>query len=271
MKHRLPKYLYSFFCRFHTILIYMIVVCMVGIVAPSCSGTKKSSSIKKIERESKKAERGSKGKEVKKAEKAQAQKEKERKKEEEKAYQDGITRHRAFQTEETRNRMDTHLDESNTKYSKKKEFFLVRWFRPKDDIEKLEKKRAKEVEKRMAANRKQSEKNNEDRRATSFEGKERKVSKPDPANIQIGGGGTYKEGSSKSVNPSDIQIGGGGTYKEEKSKSRVNPSSIQQGGGGNMSGGKSKKVKPDSGTTNTKGTSPRKNPFSRKEKPQAGK
>ena len=248
--------------------------------------------MKQIERESKKGERSLKNSEAKKAEEKQAKKEKERKKEEAKAYQDAITRHRAFQTDETRNRMDTHLKESNAKYTEKKEFFLVRWFRPKDDLEKLEKRRAKEVEKRMAANRKKAEKNNEARLASSFKGKERKASKPDPSNVQMGGGGTYKVGSATSavnpssiqmggggsykegsaknaVNPSSIQIGGGGTYREGKSKSSANPSSVQQGGGGNMSG-KSKKVKSGSETKNTKGTSPRKNPFSKKEKPKAG-
>lgn len=287
------KYLYLFLKYFHRVLFYTMLVVAVSVVVPSCGGSKKSASMRQIEKHEKKYGGDSwKSKEVKKAEEKQRQQEETAKKEAEKNRKDGITRHRAFQTQETRDRMDEHMKESNQKYSTKKEFFLVRWFRPKDDIEKIEKRRAKEVKKRMAATRKKAEKNNEERRISSVKTKERKFSKPDPKDEQHGGGGSYKEGNStKYNNPSDMQQGGGGSYAEGKSKSRVKASDyqqggggsyqegksgkrqkasdIQQGGGGNMSG-KSKKLKASSSTGETKGTSPRKNPFSRKSKPKAG-
>ncbi len=266
-----------------------MLIGMVAVVTPSCSGQKKSASMKKIERESRKDYRG---KEEKKADAVREKQEKARKKEEEKAYKDGITRHRSFQTEETLQLMDTHLEEANDRY-KKKEFFLVRWFKPKDDIEKIEKKRAKEVEKRMAATRKKADKNNDDRGATYFTGEERKVAKPNPSDMQHGGGGTYGEGnptgrvnpadyqqggggsyqegkSSSKAKTSDFQHGGGGSYQEGKSNSKAKSSDAQHGGGGDMSGGNSKKVKPSSKSENTKGTSPGKNPFSKKSKPKPG-
>lgn len=258
----------SFFYRFSRILLYAMLVGAAAVAVPSCSGSKKSADVKKMERASKKDYRT---KEVRKAEEDQERKRQQLLKDAEKARQDGITRHREMQTQEVRDRMDENLKISEEKNRTKKEFFLVRWFRPKDDIEKIEKRRAKEVKKRMAASRKKAEKNNEERFASSFKTEERKVDRPKPSDYQHGGGGTYEEGKSKSrVNPSDIQHGGGGTYEEGKSKKRANPADYQQGGGGSYQEGKSKRVKPESGAGNTKGTSPRKNPFSRKSKPKAG-
>ncbi len=239
-------YRYIFFDRFRAILLYVLLIGAVAVTVPSCTGSKKSSSMRKIERESKKDYRG---KEEKKAEKEQEKKRQEAIKASEKARQDGITRHREFQTDDIRDRMDEHSKASDEKYKKKKEFFLVRWFKPKDDIEKIEKRRAKEVEQRMAATRKKADKNNEERGATHIKTGERKASKPDP---------------------SDIQHGGGGSYQEGKSKTKVRSSDFQHGGGGDMSGGKTKKIKPGSEGGNIKNTSPRKNPFSKKEKPKAG-
>ena len=257
-----------FFHRFRAILLCIAVAGAVIVMMSSCSGSKKSASIKKIERESKKDYRS---KEVRKAEEQQEKQQKEAQKAAEKAHRDGITRHREFQTQEVRNRMDANAKESDKKYKKKKDFFLVRWFRPKDDIEKIEKKRAKEVEKRMAATRKKAEKNNDARSATNIKTKERKASRPDPADFQHGGGGSYEEGRSKSrANPADIQHGGGGTYPGGGSKNRVSSSDFQHGGGGSMPAGKAKKVKAGSENGNTKGTSPRKNRFSKKAKPIPG-
>ncbi|MDR1171351.1 MAG: hypothetical protein LBL24_02740 [Bacteroidales bacterium] len=213
-----------------------------------------------------------KSREVKKAEAKQKKQEEEAQKEAEKIHKDGITRHRAFQTQETRDRMDQHLKESDERHSTKKVFFLVRWFRPVDNIEKIEKRRAKEVKKRMAATLKKAEKNNAEHRITNVKTKERTFSKPDPKNEQHGGGGAYREGSATKYNsPSDMQQGGGGSYAEGKSKSRVKASDSQQGGGSSYQEGKSgKRQKASSSVGETKGTSPRKNPFSRKTKPKAG-
>ena len=302
MHSGLVKYIYLFFRRFHRILLYALLMGAVAVTVPSCGGSKKSSSMKKIEKQSKKnpvgedglptPTRSSESKKVRQALAKQKKQEEQEAKEAEKIRRDGITRHREFQTQETRDRMDQHLKESDDRYNKKKEFFLVRWFRPKDDIEKIEKRRAKEVKNRMAATRKKAEKNNEERRISSVKTKERKFSKPDPGDIQHGGGGTYKEGSAtryanpsdaqhggggsytegkskSSAKASDIQLGGGGSYQEGKSGKRQKESDYQHGGGGNMSG-KNKKVKASSSSGETKGTSPRKNPFSKKSKPKAG-
>lgn len=227
----------------------MIWLGMAALMVSSCGGSKKSSSIRQIEKHSKKYPIDENGnpinKQSKKVKQALAKQEKLKKdaaKEAEKGRQDAITRHRAFQTQETRDRMDQHLKESDKRYSAKKDFFLVRWFRPKDSVEKIEKRRAKEVQKRMAATRKQAEKNNKERNTSSFKTKERKSSKPDPNDVQLGGGGSYREGKSKNkVNPSDIQQGGGGSYTESKSKSKAKSSDTQQGGGGSYQKVKSKK------------------------------
>jgi hypothetical protein len=253
-----------------SILLYALLWVAIAIVAPSCGGSRKSASMRKIERHERKYGGDSwKSKEVRKAEAKQKKQEEDARKEAEKIRRDGITRHREFQTQETRDRMDQHLAETNERHSTKKEFFLVRWFRPKTDIEKIEKRRAKEVKKRMAATRKKAEKNNAVHRISGFKTKERKSSKPKPDDMQHGGGGSYKEGSAtRHNNPASVQQGGGGVYAEGKSKNRAKPSDYQQGGGGNMSG-KGKKVKASSSVGETKGTSPRKNPFSRRSKPKA--
>jgi len=162
-------------------------------------------------------------------------------KESEKSRMDALTRHRSNQTQETRERMERNLKESNKRYRTSKEIFIVRWFRPKDDVEKIEKRQAKEVQKRMAATRKKAEKYNKELGVTNVSktAQKRKVKPPNPKDMPHGGGGVYKEGKSKSsVRPSDMPQGGGGTYVEGKSKSRVSPSDIQHGGGGNYQTGK---------------------------------
>ena len=233
-------------------ILFVVLLGMVAVMTPSCGGSKKTSGMRQIEKHSRKypvdengvpaPTSGSDSKKVRQAIANQKKQEEAAKKEADKAYKDGITRHRAFQTQETRERMDQHLKESNKRYSNQKEFFLVRWFRPSNDVDKIEKRRAKEVQKRMAATRKTAEKNNEARSTSSFKTKERKSSRPDPADIQHGGGGTYKEsGATRYASPSDMQMGGGGTYISGKSNSKAKPSDIQQGGGGNFQKVKSKK------------------------------
>ena len=219
------------------IVLYAICLGMVAVMFSSCNGSKKSSSIRQIEKHAKKnpidengnpvAPRGSESKKVRQAMEKQQKQQATTVKEVEKAHKDALTRHRAFQTQETRNRMDQHLKETEKRHRTKKEFFLVRWFKPGDNIEKVEKRRAKEVQKRMAATRKQAEKNNAAYRISSVKTKERKAKKlPDPKDVVHGGGGTYKEGNAaKRVNPSDFQHGGGGSYQEGKSGKNIKPSS----------------------------------------------
>ena len=239
-----------FFGKFPKVLLYTIWLGMAAVMLSSCGGSKRSPSIRQIEKSSKNWSVDENGNPVdlrsKKVRETLAKQEKQKAaaaKESEKTRQDGITRHRAFQTQETRDRMDQNLKETEKRYSTKKEFFLVRWFRPKDSVEKIEKRRAKEVKKRMAATRKQAEKNNKERNTSSFRTSERKKPpKPDPNAVQQGGGGSYNEGKSKNrVNPSDTQQGGGGSYNESKSKSKTKPSDTQQGGGGSYQKAKSKK------------------------------
>jgi len=273
----LDKYILMLFkiCR------HAVLLGMVAVMTPSCGGSKKSPSMRQIEKHSRKNPIGENGnpvpmrgdsKKVRQAMEKQQKQQETAKKEADKAHKDGITRHRAFQSQETRDRMDQHLKESNKKYGNKKEFFVVRWFRLGNDIEKIEKRRAKEVRKRMAATRKKAEKNNEARIISSVRTKERKSSKPpNPMDMQHGGGGTYKEsGATKYNSPSDMQMGGGGKYASGKANSRVKPSDIQQGGGGSYQEAKSKRQvkKASSATANTKGTSPRNNPFSKRSKPK---
>jgi len=114
-------------------------------------------------------------------------------KEVQKSQKDAIKRHREMQAPEVRARMDQNLKDTNKRYSNKKEFFLIRWFRPKDDVEKLEKQRAKETEKRTAATRKKAEKTNQQLGISGAQKtKTRKVKPADPKNSPQGGGGTYK-------------------------------------------------------------------------------
>jgi len=167
-------------------------------------------------------------------------------KETEKSYMDAITRHRTNQTQETRERMERNLKESNKKYRTTKEFFIVRWLRPKDNVEKIEKQRAKEQQKHMAATRKKAEKNNKGLGVTKVNktAKKRKVKLPGPKDVQHGGGGVYKEGGAKTyARPSDMPQGGGGSYAEGKTTSRVRPSDVQHGGGGTYQPEKPKKRK----------------------------
>jgi len=248
----LAKYRFLFYKTFRKIWLYTVLLGMVVVMASSCGGSKKSASMRDIEKQSKKypvdenglptatSKSGS-----KKVRQALAQQEKQKaaeKKEADKNYKDAVTRHRAFQTQETRDRMDQHLKQSNKKYSKEKEFFVARWFQPKDDIEKIEKRRAKEDQKRMAATRKKAEKTNKEsgfQRVTKT--RENKKQLPSPNDMPQGGGGAYKEGKAKKyASPSGIQHGGGGSYKEGKSGGRK-ASETQQGGGGTYKAGKSGK------------------------------
>ncbi|MDR0714951.1 MAG: hypothetical protein LBF89_11955 [Bacteroidales bacterium] len=234
------------------------VIVMTVIMGTSCGSSKKtygyskkSASMKTINRRSPLTyddEGGyrvdSRGKEQKKADAAKAKKEADKRKEADKTYREALERHRSIQSEEVQQRMDYHLSLSNKKYSKKKECFLKRWFRPSTDKEKIEKQRAKEVKKRMAATRKKAEQNNAERMSSSFKGNKRKSKgKADPSEYQQGGGGDYKEGKAKSVKPESSSQGGGGRYKEGKAKS-VKPESSSQGGGGRYKEGKAKSVKP---------------------------
>ena len=217
----------------------------------SCSGSKQSSGMRQIEKHSKKnpvdenglpvALSSSGSKQVKQT-LAQQQKQKAAAdKEAEKAYKDAVTRHRAYQTQETRDRMDQHLKETNKRHRKEKELFLVRWFRPKDDIEKIEKRQAKETQKRMAATRKKAESNNKNIGLTrTVKTRERKMSLPDPKDMPQGGGGTYTKGrSGRGVKASDYQQGGGGTYRTGKAGVGKKASDYQQGGGGSYQAGRS--------------------------------
>ena len=232
-------------------IIFVLLLGMTVMMISSCGGSKNSSSMKQIEKHSKKYPVNEDGlpvpahrsdsKKVKQA-LAQQQKQKEAQaKEAEKAYQDAITRHRSLQSQEMRDRMDRNLKESDKRHSNKKEFFVVRWFKPKSDIEKIEKRQAKEVQKRMAATRKQAENNNKKFGITSAETvKERKPNKPDPKDMPQGGGGVYKEGgATRYSRPSDISQGGGGSYSEGRSSGRVKASDYQQGGGGTYQSGNS--------------------------------
>ena len=253
MKHKV-----LFFRKFHYLLLYALLLGTTAMICSSCGGSKNTSKMRQVEKRAKKnpvtvdkegyhvvnsASGQVESKKVQQAKEKQKKKEAAEEKEAEKAYRDAITRHRAVQTQETRERMDQNLKESNRRYSKKKECFVVRWFRPKDEVEKIEKQRAKETQQRMAATRKKAEENNKAMGLTlPTTGKERKSAKPDPKNEALGGGGTYKEGSAtRYVNPSNIQHGGGGTYTESKSKSRVKAESPQGGGGTYVAGSKSKK------------------------------
>ena len=264
-------------------IFYIILLGFSALMLSSCGGSKKPSGMRQFEKHSRKypvdengvhvPTRNSDSKKVRQAMARQQKREAEEKKEAEKVYRDGITRHRSLQSPETLERMDQHSKETEIKYGIRKEFFLVRWFRPKDDVKKIEDRRDKEVKKRMAANRKTAGKNNEARMASSFQGNERQSTRPQPGDIQHGGGGTYQGGSAtRYVNPSDIQMGGGGTYVSGKSNSRVKPSDIQQGGGGSYQEGKTKKQvkKASSATANTKSASPRNSPFSKRSKPKPG-
>lgn len=240
------KYTHPVFGRICKVLRYVLLLAVVAVMAASCGGSKKSASMRQIEKQSRKnpppsgtmedLAAGSKSKKVKQALKEKQKQEKEFKKEAAKAYQDGITRHRSLQTDETRERMNRHFKESEEKYGDKKEFFLARWFRRKDDIEKIERRRAKEVQKRMAATRKTAEKNNKARNMAVTKTIDRKSGRSDPKDdMPHGGGGTYKEGGAvRYSNPADMPQGGGGSYTEGKSKNRAKRYVQPQGGGGNM-------------------------------------
>ncbi|MDR1666764.1 MAG: hypothetical protein LBS03_03600 [Bacteroidales bacterium] len=247
--------------RWLTYLFFFFITAMPVITGTSCGSSKKtygyskkSASMKKINRESPliyDKEGGyrvdHRGPEQKKADAAKAKKESDKQKESDKTYKEALERHRSIQSEEVRQRMDYHLSVSDKEHSKEKEFFLKRWFRPSTDKEKIEKRRAKEVKKRMAATRKKAEQNNAERMSSSFKGHKRKSKgRADPADYQHGGGGVYREGKGGGVNAADYeQSGGGGNYKEGKAKS-VKAESQSSGGGGRYKAGKANSVKAES-------------------------
>ena len=264
------------------ILFYAIWLGMAAVMLPSCGGSKKSSSMRQLEKHAKRnpvgddglpvPPRGSQSKQVRQAIEKQKKQQAITTKEADKAYKDAITRHRSVQTQETRDRMDRNLKETEKRHKRDKEFFVARWFRPKDNIEKIEKRRAKETQKRMAANRKKAEKNTKDHRVSSFKQTERKARKPpDPKDVVHGGGGTYQRGNASTrVNPADIQHGGGGTYQRGSASTRANPADAQHGGGGTYREGRSGKgLKPESTKESKIGTF-FKNLFTRKHKYKKG-
>ena len=162
-------------------------------------------------------------KKVRQAIEKQQKKQKADEKAAQKSQKEAIKRHREMQTSEVRARMDQNLKETNTRHSGEKEFFVKRWFRPKDDISKIEKQQAKETEKRKAATLKNAQKNNDQLGLSGAKPeKTRKVKPSNPKDVKHGGGGSYKKaGADKSVNPANIKHGGGGTYKEPKKKKKL--------------------------------------------------
>ena len=232
-------------------ILYLIFLGTVVVMLFSCGGSKQSTSMRQIEKHAKKYPVDDNGRPLPtggKAKKAMDQQQKKKAaadKETQKSHTDALTRHRSIQTKETRERMERNLKESNKKNSTQKEFFVVRWFRSKDDVEKIEKRRAKEMQKRMAATRKKSEKINKELGVTGDRTvKKKKVKKIDPKDIQHGGGGVYKEGKAKKyASPADMPQGGGGTYVEGKSSGKARSSDVQQGGGGTYKTKKPKKKK----------------------------
>jgi len=251
----LTKHIYLFFKCSHKVWVYIVLLGIVAMMVPSCGGSKQSSSMRQIEKHAKKNPVGEDGLPVekhgsdsKKVRQVLAEQEKQKaaeKKEADKAYKDAVTRHRSVQSQETRDLMDQHLKTSNKKYSNEKEFFLVRWFRPKDAVEKIEKKQAKEVQRRMAATRKKAAKNNKELGLSRVpQTKKMKKPLPSPNDMPQGGGGVYKEGSAtKYASPSGVQHGGGGSYAEGRSGSRAKASDSQHGGGGTYQTGRSGKGK----------------------------
>jgi hypothetical protein len=160
------------------------------------------------------------GPQQKKADAERAKKDAAKKKESDKTYKEALKKHREIQSKDVQERMDYHLAVTNKENSKEKECFLKRWFRPSTDVDKVEKRRAKEDAKRMAATRKKADQNNEDRTSSSFKGKKRQSKgKADPADYEMKSG--YKEGKKgetssdyKQTKSSDTTPkGGGGSYK----------------------------------------------------------
>jgi len=153
------------------LLIYIILLGTALVMSPSCGGSKQSASMRKIEKQSKKipmyeASDGTKiplpqNKKARQAVVQQMKKKEANEKATQKSQRDAIKQHRELQSPEVRARMDQNLKETNKRQSNKKEFFVKRWFRPKDDVAKIEKQRAKETEKRKAATLKKAEKTNE--------------------------------------------------------------------------------------------------------------
>ncbi|MDR3093878.1 MAG: hypothetical protein LBU62_04460 [Bacteroidales bacterium] len=253
----------------------LLLVAVMAIMGASCSSSKKthgsnskqSASMRKINRDSPliwDKEEGykvdSRGPEQKKADAAREKKDAAKKKESDKTYKEAVKKHREIQSKDVQERMDYHLAVTNKENSKEKECFIKRWFRPSTDVEKVEKRRAKEVEKRMAATRKKADQNNEERTTSSFKGKKRQSKgKADPADYQMrsnykegqnglnpadyqenGGGGKYKSGASKVKSSDSAPAGGGGKYKSGTSK--VKSSDSAPGGGGRYKSGRGVKA-----------------------------
>ena len=229
-------------------ILYVLVFGLATVMISSCGSSNKSASMRKIERHAKKnpvdrngnpvASGRSGSRKVRKAIEAQEKRQAAIFKEAEKNQRDAITRHRSVQTQETRDRMDNNLKASNKRHRAEKDFFVARWFQPSNDIDKIEKRRAKETQKRMAATLKQAEKNNKDFGVSTAATNNQKKSTnlPSPKDMPHGGGGAYKEGNnSRNVSASDYQHGGGGIFQKGKSKNQQKASDFQHGGGGNMS------------------------------------
>ncbi|MDR2847855.1 MAG: hypothetical protein LBV39_01995 [Bacteroidales bacterium] len=253
----------KYFPKYCPILLMVVLMALMGV---SCGSSKKahggaykqSAGMRKINRDSPlilDKDEGykvdSRGGQQKKADADRAKKDAAKKKEADKTYKEALKRHREIQTKDVQERMEHHLAVTNKENSKEKEFFLKRWFRPSTDVDKVEKRRAKEVEKRMAATRKRADQNNDERTTSSFKGHKRKsAGKANPEDSQLksaykegqtglssseyqenGGGGSYKSGASKVKTSDSAPAGGGGRYKSGASKVKTSDSAPAGGGG----------------------------------------
>ena len=222
---------------FRKCVVYAICFGMFVGMFSSCGGSQKSASIKQIERQSRKnppphelesyVEKST-SKKAKKALKHQAKLEKEREKQDKKDHEEGYKRHREIQEQETRDRMEQNLKKSDKSYSNKKECFLVRWFRPKTETEKILAEQAKKDQKSMEASRKKSEKTNKELGLTyTQKDEERKVKKADPKDMgqegykEKGNNRNVKKTKSKDRMPEGYKDGKSKTVKKSKPKDRM--------------------------------------------------
>ena len=169
---------------FRKILFYVLLLGMTAMTVSSCGGSK-SASMRQIERHSKKYPDPSnmegvaattKSRKIKQAIKKQEKIKKDEAKAAKKREKRGAKSHRDAQTKETLQRMDRHKKEANKRYTR--EFFLVRWMRPKTDAEKIEKRQNREAKQRMDASRRKSEKTNRSMgRLDTDKSRERKAKK----------------------------------------------------------------------------------------------
>ena len=123
MKYCFAKRIFSVYGNFRKIFFYAVLLVSMSTMFISCGVPKKSSNIKKIERQSRKnppptdmaaTAKATKDSKIKKAIKKQEQQKIDAAKAADKAEKNGIKQHREAQTEETRKRMD-----ENRKLSKK--------------------------------------------------------------------------------------------------------------------------------------------------------